>query len=182
MVLDNLFILKKKSDFEIDVFCVYTEEEDGELARGYGFEADFEPNKPLGRKFNWGLSEAMKYDFDYLIQCGSDDIITQDYLDYIRPELEAGTPYFGVKTLYNINPERKLMKKWTYDVNHPCGLGRCFSKETLRRVLKETELWPSDINRGLDTYSDVNMIKSGFRCKLLPHNKPMMYCLKSEEG
>jgi glycosyltransferase involved in cell wall biosynthesis len=178
MCLDNLQLVSEIVNHDIEVFCVVSTEDDANLCEEYGINYHYTENKPLGRKMNRGLRALMSKDFDYLIQCGSDDLIYSDYFDFIEKEL-GKTDYFGVKTYYPVDLNTGDVKKWTYDVNHPIGLGRCVSKKALKEVLKKGDLWPNDLNIGLDTHSDVEMIKAGYRCKLLDLNKPYLFGLKS---
>lgn len=185
MVFENLQFLKEilsmTSDIKLDVFAVCSDPSDEALCREFEFDYHLTENKPLGRKMNRGLKSLMSKDFDYLMQCGSDDIITLEYFDFIKEELKKGTPYFGAQAYYPYDIHTGEAKYWKYDVNHPIGLGRCVKKTALKKVLEHHELWPDNINMGLDTNSDVYMIRSGFRCKLLDLSKPYLIGMKSGE-
>ena len=66
--------------YNIDCFVVYSEMYWEVVIKEYGFKGCYAPNEPLGRKHNIGMQECLNYEWDYLMQCGSDDLINQDIL------------------------------------------------------------------------------------------------------
>lgn len=174
-------ILSLTSDIKLDVFCVGSDESDEELCKEFGFDFHMTENKPLGKKMNVGMKSLLSKDFDYLMQCGSDDLISLEYFDIARKEMKDETPYFGMQFFHPYDLKTGKAKFWKYDVNHPVGVGRCFKKSVLEEV---GSIWPDEINIGLDTHSDVEMIKKGYRCKLLDLDGKFPYTigLKSENN
>src|SRR5688572_7778218 len=96
--------LRKSGLFPIEAFAVISEESMIPLCEKYDVQYCFYKNQPLGEKKNYGLSQAMKKDFDYLIEIGSDDLLKTELL-------EAYAPYFGHKhfiglsSFYYLNSE-----------------------------------------------------------------------------
>ena len=72
--LDNLKELQK--DFNIEVLCVVSEQWAKEMAFKYSFKYVEASNECLGTKMNIGVEESLKYDYDYFMNLGSDDIIS----------------------------------------------------------------------------------------------------------
>jgi len=174
---ENLKALSSK--FDINVFCVCSSVDEAELCNEFGWDWTIAENFPLGAKFNSGLKEAMNFDFDRLIQIGSDDIITEDLLIKYR---EVDAPYFGIRRAFITNGESA--KIWdvyeTNKIHSPIGAGRVFTRETLLEVLKKGDLWPNEIRRGLDGASDTQMMIRGFRCKLIDFEGIGIISLKSD--
>ena len=65
IVLSNLYELKKKRN--IDVLCVVSEQWAKIKAFEYGFKFIESENFPVGTKMNNGIKEALRFDFDYLM-------------------------------------------------------------------------------------------------------------------
>lgn len=166
---------------KVDVFCVCSCDEDVDLCQEYGFDYCVTENRPLGRKMNFGLKFLRNKRFEYMMQLGSDDIITDDIFELYRECFERKELYFGIKDYYMADMERELCKYWVNDVNHPIGAGRVIHRDVLREM--NYQLWPEQINKGLDTHSDINLKKHGFNCKIIDTKKfPYVIDLKSDEN
>ena len=87
----------KPKKFNIQPFFVVSESRAARQVERHGFDYILWQNKPLGEKKNAGLKYAMEnYDFDYFLELGSDDIINNDYLDFVYPRMKAGAMQFVV--------------------------------------------------------------------------------------
>jgi hypothetical protein len=109
------------------------------LCKKYGVDFCEYENRPLGRKKNFGLNEAMKRPFDYIIELGSDDIIADQLLDYYVPLMKAGEPFFGSQDLLFVDGPGGVARSYTAVENHygfGFGLGRCMSRSMLEAVSK----------------------------------------------
>lgn len=181
MCFKALEALKQREDFEIEVFCVVSESGSVDLCKEYGYAWVWAENSPLSNKLNTGLQALKNKKFDYLLQLGSDDLISDSILDFYKGEFEAGTEYFGLKEYFMIEPSTKRAKWWEYDINHPIGAGRCFKRDLLEKM--NWTLWSEGKEKGLDTDSDINIIKSATRCKILNGNKyPYVIDVKTTEN
>lgn len=182
VVFEHLKSLQK--DFDFMVFCICSNEDEAMLCHDYNFDYCIEDNYPLGRKMNKGLLEAMKFDFEYLMQLGSDDIITHQLFE-VYDEIEDD--YFGVNDIYLVDPENKRAKRFIYGgrhnpIWHPFGAGRVFKKEVLEKVLLHDDLWDDKQEKLLDSHSDMVMLKNKYRAKIIKHNFIGIIDIKSKEN
>ena len=122
--------LRKNSRLPIKAFAVISEESMIPLCRKYKIQYTFYKNDPLGEKKNHGLNEAMKLEWDYLIEIGSDDLIKDEliekYADYFG-EYEM----FGTKDSVIIDSASGKCRRLQSDT--PYGLGRCISRGTIEK-------------------------------------------------
>jgi len=148
---DNLKELQK--DFNIEVLCIVSEQWAKVEAFKYGFKQVFAHNDCLGTKMNIGVEAALDYEFDYLMNLGSDDIITKDLFKCYEPYFADGRSMFGATRLTFIDSQAKEAKKFDYGVM--IGAGRCIRKDVLKDcVLRNGEVKMYDeIQSGLDMNS-----------------------------
>jgi hypothetical protein len=140
--------LQQHLDFSIQALAVISEDEMIPLCEKYGIAWVMYKNDPLGEKKNFGLQAAKGFDFDYLMEIGSDDLILnellEDYKNYIGKH-----EFFGISDCAYINSEsgecRRLISKSTY------GAGRMISRKSLEAA--NWVLWNDRLNRGLDNNS-----------------------------
>src|SRR5690554_2747550 len=111
------------------------------MCEEYGINWVMVPNNPLGAKWNAGLKEALKHEWDYLLILGSDDLISNDLIDkYLSHD---GWDMIGVKDFY-IYKDGKV-KYFNYRTNRTVGAGRM-----IKRTAIKGELWEPWRNKGLD--------------------------------
>lgn len=146
---------------EITPFCIVSNIKDEEKVKEYGFAYTKTLNRPLGRKHNVGLEALKDWDFDYIMQLGSDDLATDEYLEYAIPMMQKGIDLFGVKELYFFEPKlRKACKfQLTTQQNALIGAGRFISHKAIKKL--NYKLWPNSVNRGLDMTSQANLAMIG---------------------
>lgn len=117
------------------VICVVSEQWAKDLCDEYGFIWVEEENLPLGNKWNAGIKEVMKHDFDYLLQLGSDNLISPQIFDYYSELMEKGIDFFGTKQIYFLEGDKAKLH-----TNGECyGAARVFSKKMLDVVTKWVE-------------------------------------------
>lgn len=132
-------------------------------------------NEPLGKKKNHGLQYCKQFDFDYLMEIGSDDLVTNELLTHYLPYLSHG--FIGVRDLAYVDTDtgncRRVQSNSTY------GAGRVISREYLERV--DFKLWRDSISRGMDNNSIFHLAKHGIGYKQVPSMEvPGVIDLKSE--
>jgi len=171
---DNLKELQK--DFNIEVLCIVSEQWSKLIAFEYGFKYVEASNECLGTKMNIGVRASLKYDYDYLMNLGSDDIITKELFDLYEPLFKEDHPFFGSTRLTFINSESKEIK--TADYGILIGAGRCISKDVLLDVLEDGEMYDC-IQKGLDLNS---MAKFNCRMTELKNDFNTIFDIKSEEN
>lgn len=121
--------LRNNSRFPIETLVVISEESMIPLCNKYGIRWTFYKNDPLGEKKNHGLNEAMKFDWDYLLEIGSDDLIKNELLELYYPVMERGESFFGTKDAIIIDSSNGNCRRLTSDT--PYGLGRCISRKVI---------------------------------------------------
>jgi hypothetical protein len=122
------------------------------LCKKYGIDFLLYANEPVGEKKNAGLDALLKkYEFDYLIELGSDDLIANELLDYYEPLMKAGEDFFASKRLAFVDALNGAARAWDYDPELVQGLGRCLSRRLLESLrgkvfIKANEAILSDDN------------------------------------
>jgi len=169
---DNLKELQK--DFNIEVLCIVSEQWSKLLAFEYGFKYVKASNECLGTKLNIGVKESLKYDYDYLMNLGSDDIITKELLFHYEKYFNNNHPFFGSTRLTFVNSKEKTLKTCDYQVM--IGAGRCIRRDVLKETLERGDLYDK-IDKGLDLNS-----MSKFRCMMSEIKNPFdtIYDIKSD--
>jgi hypothetical protein len=85
-------------------------------------------NLPLGEKWNFGLMEALKYDWDYLLTLGSDDLLSGELLKlYTWQDEAAGINRCGIfDTLTG--------KTAIFENSYAIGCGRVIRRDVIERM------------------------------------------------
>lgn len=122
--------LRNNSSLPIEAFAVISEETMIPLCNKYGIKWTMHPNEPVGNKKNHGLNEAMKLEWDYLIEIGSDDLIKDELIELYRP-LMGKVEMFGTKDAIIINSVDGICRRLRSDT--PYGLGRCISRSVFEK-------------------------------------------------
>lgn len=170
--------LRELGIHEIDCVCVISEESMIPLCEKYGVKWCMHQNLPLGRKKNYGLTHAMCFDFEYLIELGSDDILKDEFLEaYSHSWFKYHV--ISLQEMVMLNSENGECRKWT---TGGIGVGRAISRIALESV-KEFDgykLWSDGINRGLDNDSTFRLARNGFLEKRVSLPEPVAIDIKSE--
>lgn len=106
-----------------EVLAVYSENEKDQCDR-FGFRSVWSENFPVGRKHNNGLVEALKLDWDYLVNVGSDDLINPELFDlYGNHEAQ------GLLKVHLYNTETG--EAGVFKNNYPLGAGRMIRRDVV---------------------------------------------------
>lgn len=169
---DNLKELQK--DFNIEVLCIVSEQWAKILAFEYGFKYVNASNECLGTKMNIGVEESLKYQYDYLMNLGSDDIITKELFECYEDLFAKNIPMFGGTRLTFVDSDSKDVKECDYQIM--IGAGRCIRKDKIEEVLEVSPMYDK-IQRGLD----LNSMKK-FKCSMTEVRNPFtsIYDIKSD--
>jgi hypothetical protein len=122
-------IKRLQKEYDIQVLTIVSEQWAKRLSFEYGFKYVESANSPLGLKMNTGLKEALRMDFDYLMNLGSDDILTKELFDMYQPYFKEKKEMFGCTRLTFLDSKSKGVK--TYDYGIMMGAGRCIRKDIL---------------------------------------------------
>lgn len=177
--MGNLKRLKK--DYDIDVLCVVSEQWAKIEAIKHGFKQVYVSNDDLGHKMNVGVREALDYRFDYLMNLGSDDLITKDLFKLYEPFIKDKYPMFGCRKVTFIDSESKEVKEKDYKCM--IGAGRMIRRDVLKEcVLKngEVDMYDKGLERGLDLNSQKRFLR--YSHTELDNSFSCIYDIKSKEN
>lgn len=167
--------------FKIIPFFIVSEAEAAMQVEKYGFDFIYWQNRPLGAKKNAGLKYVMNnFEFDYLMEFGSDDISTNEYLHIVEPEMLAGVPEITPSSVWFIDSRNGAVSYWKTKIT--LGLGRCISHKALKLFAPDYQLWLHDHNSGMDTCSMHALTKKGIDNKLILVQDCHTLDIKSDEN
>ena len=124
-----------QKDFDIDYTFVASEVEDSAFIREQGYNCLTFKNEPLSDKFNFGLNQALKKNWDYLLIMGSDDLLSNEGLGLL---LDNSYSYKGFGDIQFYNSMSKEAIHFKYDKDRLIGAGRLVSREAVERVVFKT--------------------------------------------
>lgn len=170
-----------KKSYDIMPLIVVSDSDNERLAREFGYLTYWHENFPFGKKKNDGVRHSLKYDYDYLMELNSDGLITNRLMDMYIEKMEAGTPAFGTRNVHFIESRSKETKFFQYATSQIIGSGRCYSRDTVEKVMKKGGFWHDRLNKGLDNDSQralkVNHVKA---MQVDPGRLPGIIDVKSE--
>jgi len=91
-------------------------------------------NEPLGRKMNTGMAEAVKQEFELLMQLGSDNLISNAGLMKIIDMFTKGNLFMGHNRLLFYNSQTGEAKQKFY--GNVFGAGRAIARPILVKALR----------------------------------------------
>lgn len=171
--------MKAHPDYNIQALAVISEESFIPMCEQYGINLVMYKNDPLGEKKNYGLQKAKDFDFDYLMEIGSDDLVLNelltDYQKYI-----GKYDVFGITDAAYVNSEsgecrRLISRHSTY------GAGRMISRKALEAM--NWKLWSDGLTKGMDNNSVLALQRKGFKyTKAEPVAFPCVIDVKSQDN
>lgn len=174
--------LRNNDLHEVDAVAVISEASMMELCEKYRVKWCMHENLPLGKKKNYGLTYAMRFDFDYLLEIGSDDLIKNSIFDVYAPWW-GKKDVLGLTDFVMMNSEDGECRKWHHD-RGAFGVGRAISRVALEsmKTLDGYKLWDDKINRGLDNNSNFKLAFNGFLEARVHATEPVAIDIKSDEN
>lgn len=173
-----------KNGVEADVFVTVSEDYHAELAEQNGFKWIMTDNSPVGQKHHNGLMAAMIEDWDYIMQLGSDDLISDHYIDECCKELGKhhvlGSNYYYFYDIANKEVASIMMKG-----NAPGGAGRFVRRDIIQACIdRKGFFWQRHLNKGLDRSSWKAMCwaNKDLTWKTLEFNEPILVDIKSKDS
>jgi len=163
--------LQKVPGFHVELFAVISEESMIPLCDKYGVKWTMFHNHPLGAKKNHGVKGALKYDFEYLIEVGSDDLLKNEILNLYQ----WNSPVIGLMDFTLLNTEDGACKRITTNIPK-YGAGRAIQ----RYVIESTKLWEDSRSRGMDNSSSISLGRAGFIQRGVRSENPVAIALKSD--
>lgn len=163
--------LQQVPGFEISAFAVISEDSMIPLCEKYGVEWCIHENLPLGAKKNYGAKQALKHDFDYLIEIGSDDLLKNEVLTAYKWD----APVIGLMDFALVNTDNGVCKRISTQIPK-YGAGRAIK----RFVIESFEIWNPKVSRGMDNVSAVTLGKAGITQRGVKSEEPLCVALKSQ--
>lgn len=141
-------------------------------------------NAMLGMKHNAGIKFALdNMEFDYMMNCGSDDLICPTLLDLYKPYMEAEEKFFGIDSCYFFDTlTGNTVYIMNYNEGYPIGGGRMIHRSVIEQMYKEkVPLYANQRMSGLDSNSQNRIFDTlGIRPITIPVNgHPYLVDLKS---
>lgn len=138
--------------FNIIPLIIVSESSAAYQAIKYGFNWIITNNNPLGAKKNYGLRHAMEnFKFDYLMEIGSDDLVTNEYLDLVEPLMIQAEPQITPCDVHFIDTITGETGYWKTE--KVLGAARLIHRSALEKFAPNYKLWRDELNRGMDTCS-----------------------------
>ncbi len=143
------------------------------LIEWHGFDYIETPNAPLANKANLRLQACKKYNADYILFLGSDDVMNNKTFEFILSKMQKGFDEIAPMDLYIYDTVSKTLVYSRGYINHRKGerlaIGRAVKCSVLDRV--GWSMWKPGLNTSLDGSS---------REKLNKHiRNPYYYWLKA---
>lgn len=126
-----------------------------------GFVSIRMPNEPLAGKFNAALDHAMAMGATRIMILPSDDFVSMEWLNIA---LTHPGDYLIPSHCAIVDPKHN--RAYTIHKNAPSGTLRFGAGRVVSRKAIEAcggELWPRELNRGLDTASNRRLIERGIK-------------------
>lgn len=173
IVLSYYSEIKAKLSGKIDLhlLAVGSEgEKSRQLCESCGFDYLEYPNSPLSLKWEYGLNQCANYDLDAVIIVGSDDLISQNLIEFYDCKLREGLVCMGLKTAYFFDTVSKQLFLWKgYDrlknvkrFGETVGLGRCLSRILLDKL--NFNVWKNiKIDSALDRVMSTKLLGLGLQ-------------------
>jgi hypothetical protein len=111
-------------------------------------------NDAIGHKINLGVDFAAYFDYDYIMNFGSDDLIHPYIFNLYKDSINGRIPVFGLNNVYFYNPGEDPVLFSYYNTPSVVGAGRMIHRDVIDTVIREDgELYQGDLKRGMDTFS-----------------------------
>lgn len=160
LCLTNLAWFEKQVSWQVETLLVLSPEDEHinellKIANAFKVQICFYKNYPVGTKMNAAIRYANQFDFDYLMNFGSDDIIHPRIEKLYAAYLQNGEMFFGINNLYfydYIDSEAYFFK--SYNLEFPIGAGRMIHKKIIHWfITQKMYLYEPEKNMGLDSSS-----------------------------
>lgn len=191
LMMNQMDIFHDQAPEDIELINIYIfSPEDSELdshreifrhARHERFPLIFS-NDAIGHKINLGIDFAEYFDYDYIMNFGSDDLIHPSIFELYRDAIRENLPVFGLNNVYFYNPGEEPVLFSYYNVPSVVGAGRMIHRDVVKCVIdKDGELYRGDLKRGMDTFSANRINSTGYLFAVIDAGKfPYVVDVKSD--
>lgn len=126
----NRLIKYRTDSFEVKPFFAVSEYYDEKLIQQSGFEYIYAENNPLGAKKNKLLNHVVRtYDFDYVMELNSDNVVSNEILDIYEPLMLEKVPLFCPDNVAFVDVNTGKTASWHTDFI--TGAARCMSRKAV---------------------------------------------------
>jgi hypothetical protein len=161
LVAANLRHFIQNSPHSIRIVCVVSDEDPYyadlmDIAIAHGCNIFHHPNLPLAVKINEAVKDCYHlFEFDYLMNFGSDNLIHPDIWKIYNTPMERGEQFFGINNVYFVEPVRdRAIHYLQYNNQGAIGAGRMIGYKIIRSMMiRRLLIYEPDRNRGLDSCS-----------------------------
>jgi hypothetical protein len=166
----DLFYEKTRSKIDFIVLYVFSPE-DPELdsmfsvynSAEYTKHFIYAGNKLLGAKLNAGIVDAARFNYDYIMNLGSDDLIHPNLMNIYLPQIYVNVMVIGISALFFYKKDLPPVYFFYYNNPHVIGAGRLIHRDVVKTVTeKYGALYSPDLKRGMDTFSANRINACGF--------------------
>lgn len=126
-----------------------------EICQGVDHLFAISNDMPLGERHNRMLAHLVHLEWDYLMQIGSDDVITPSGYSTAGIWMRQGCLFGAFVKLGIVSPD--LSKYKLHQGMGNMGAGRFIARSVVEKVLSERSLWPPYIIKGLDGNSEISV-------------------------
>ena len=165
------------------VLIVSSQTAHDKLAQCFGFDVFHTENSPLGAKQNRGLIRSLDYEWDYMFEMGSNNLLSDRYIEDWAQCATDGVKLFGSRT-FHIQHESGEVHKFVCKPGKMSGVGRGIHRKLLEKVYKAYgKICSTTINKGLDFDLRVRIQRSSnTKPKILNHgDTPAIIDMKTGE-
>lgn len=178
---------------ETTIICVVSNLEDRQFARQHGCAFVFVENRPLSRKFQHAYDCINQSNFKMLItavmMCGSDDVLSANWIPSCLKEIENGYDYVGKDEHFIYDTNTSITYSLRYREEIPwmpnefrpfylLGSGRMISVEFLNKI--GWQLYTENKESGLDLSSTVVLYKNGAKHYNIKNNDCFIVSIKKD--
>jgi hypothetical protein len=160
-ILDEL--AEQGVDSHVVVGC--SEKKSAGIAKAFGFEPFMVKNDPLGHKFNETAKYLhSNYDWDYMLEYCSDNVMEQRYTSLLLKQIEADTPYWAMNCFYMMNWRTKEVR--VYSPSGWSNVGRLTRRDLVDKLYgKRGYIFNPRLGRRLDKDYNDDMFRM---CRVIP--------------
>jgi hypothetical protein len=127
--------LKDSYDIDTQVLIVSSEPEHTKIAKERGYNVFETENFPVATKYNNGLKASLDYEWDYILEMNSNNLLSDLYIHTWVAGAKAGLQVFGSRNFFALMPNKIDYKQYlTSQPNRISSVGRGIKRSVLEGV------------------------------------------------
>ncbi len=136
-------------------------------------------NNPLGAKWQKAVDLARFHDSEIIVTCGSDDVLSRNYVESALKIIEDGHEFVGVNGWLMSDGKNHYKASYRYYKNFPAGSGRVFTKKFLDAI--DWKVFDVRALKHLDDKAIDELFRRGIKhyiCQVPEHSGLLVLALK----